>query len=171
MESPLPKIPEISYQQYMNMKENKPMIRPGVGIITNNTIPNQLYNDNKDSLDTLFMQMQQNDGFDINVDQQFRNGGSLINDNFVRRDEMQLPYSVGSRRTFVNPNLYMIPETTQVSRSCFNEALNNSGQFYLRWWTPFDNAPFLPSNGDTDKDPRYLGVQTKSFTSEYLPLK
>lgn len=170
MYSSLPKIPEIAYHQYTNMKENLPVIRPGVGIISNNTIPNQLYNDNKDSIDTLFQQMQQSDNFNINVDQQFRGNGTLKNDNFVRRDQMQLPYSVGSRRTFVNPDLYMVPESTQVSRSCFNEALDNSGPYYLRWWQPFDNAPFLPSCGDTDKDPRY-GVQTKTFTSEYLPLK
>lgn len=80
----------------------------------------------------------------------------------------QLPYHT-TPKTWENPQLYMIPETTRVSNVCFNDALYKSGPWYLRHWQIWDNAPFLPSSGDVTKDPRY-GMQTKSFTTEYYLL-
>jgi hypothetical protein len=80
--------------------------------------------------------------------------------------EGQLPYSTTPKEYPRIP--YMaIPENTQISKVCFNEALDNSGPWYLRSWQIWDNAPFLPSNGDVTKDPRY-GIQTKGFTTEYM---
>lgn len=80
----------------------------------------------------------------------------------------QLPYAT-TPKTWVNPMIQMIPEQTRVSRVCFNEALDNSGPFYLRQWQIWDYAPFLPSAGDVTQDPRY-GIQTKGFTTEYLKI-
>lgn len=80
----------------------------------------------------------------------------------------QLPYAT-TPKSYVNPMLQMIPEQTRTSRVCFNEALENSGPWYLRHWQIWDYAPFLPSMGDVTKDPRY-GIQTKGFTTDYLKL-
>lgn len=77
----------------------------------------------------------------------------------------QLPYRT-TPKTYIQPEYQMIPESTRMSRVCFNEALDKSGPFYLRQWPIWDNAPFLPSVGDVTKDPRY-GMQTKSFLTEY----
>lgn len=66
----------------------------------------------------------------------------------------------------IMPTHRMIPESTRVSRVCFNDALEQSGPFYLRQWPIWDHLPFLPSTGDVSKDPRY-GQQTKGFTTEY----
>jgi hypothetical protein len=75
-----------------------------------------------------------------------------------------------------SPKLYggdvqdrMIPEETRVSKVCFNEALENSGPWYLRHFQIWDYAPLLPSIGDVTKDPRY-GQQTRGFTTEYKKL-
>ena len=86
----------------------------------------------------------------------------------VRPFTGQLPYAT-TPRSYMNPGMQMIPETTRVSKVCFNEALENSGPFYLRRWQIWDYAPFLPSIGDVTKDPRY-GIQTKGFTTEYMRL-
>lgn len=79
----------------------------------------------------------------------------------------QLPYNTTPRARGFSQR--MIPESTRVSRVCFNEALENSGPFYLRHWPIWENAPFLPSVGDVSKDPRY-GMQTKGFTTAYRQL-
>lgn len=76
-----------------------------------------------------------------------------------------LPYRT-TPRSWEHKGIQMIPETTRVSKVCFNDAVENSGPWYLRHWQIWDNAPFLPSMGDVSKDPRY-GMQTKGFTTEY----
>ena len=91
----------------------------------------------------------------------------------VRKDRRsqfqgQLPYATTPKQ-WIMPQKQMIPETTRISRACFNEALDESGPFYLRHWQIWDYAPFLPSNGDVTQDPRY-GMQTKGFTTDYIPL-
>jgi len=86
----------------------------------------------------------------------------------LRPFEGQLPYSTVPKN-YLNPGMQMIPEQTRVSKVCFNEALDNSGPWYLRHWTIFDYAPFLPSVGDVSKDPRY-GIQTKGFLTDYMKL-
>jgi len=73
-----------------------------------------------------------------------------------------LPKSTAPR-LYNNPNDRMIPVDTRVSASCWNEALAQSGPFYLRRWQIWDNAPYLPSNGDVSLDPRY-GADTRKFT-------
>lgn len=80
-----------------------------------------------------------------------------------------LPYST-TPKTYVDPMIRMVPEPTRVDSVCFKEALERSGPFYLRHWQIWDNAPFLPSNGDVAIDPRYLSAQTKGFTTEYQKL-
>jgi len=77
----------------------------------------------------------------------------------------QLPYRT-TPRSWEHKGNQMIPEPTRVSKVCFNDALENSGPWYLRHWQIWENAPFLPSIGDISKDPRY-GMQTKGFTTEY----
>jgi len=110
---------------------------------------------------------QQGDFPNVVTEQQFRyNVPELKKD--VRPFVGQLPYTT-TPKSYIDPGHRMIPESTQVSRVCFNEALDNSGPFYLRHWQIWDYAPFLPSNGDVGKDPRY-GIQTKGFTTEYMPL-
>jgi hypothetical protein len=99
------------------------------------------------------------------TEQQFRKNVSGVkrkNDPFVG----QLPYMT-TAKTYVNPMIQLIPQSTQINRVCFNEALANSGPFYLRHWQIWDNAPFLPSNGDVTLDPKYMSAQTKGFTAEY----
>ncbi len=81
----------------------------------------------------------------------------------------QLPYNT-TPKTYTPPTHQMIPQTTRFDKVCFNEALDKAGPHYLRHWQIFDNAPFLPSNGDLSKDPRY-GQQTKNFLTSYRKLQ
>jgi hypothetical protein len=83
------------------------------------------------------------------------------------RDQMNLgslPYSTAPR-LLKRPLDRMLPTFTalECSKPCWNEALAQSGPWYLRHWQIWDNAPFLPTNGDVTKDPRY-GVNTRQFT-------
>ena len=81
----------------------------------------------------------------------------------------QLPYLTSPRLYNTGVQERMIPEDTRVSKVCFNEALEKSGPWYMRYWQIWDYAPFLPSIGDVTKDPRY-GQQTRGFTTEYKKL-
>ena len=114
---------------------------------------------------------QQNDFPDASyqAEQTFRDIGPELKKD-IRPFEGQLPYST-TPRSYLNPAMQMVPQQTRIanSRVCFNEALDNSGPWYLRHWQIWDNAPFLPSVGDVTKDPRY-GIQTKGFTTDYMKL-
>jgi hypothetical protein len=114
---------------------------------------------------TLFTSFQQTDYSSVNFDaeQSFRSNENNLKKG-LRPWSGQLPYR--STKSFVNPGTRMIPESTRSSRVCFNDALANSGPWYLRQWPIWDHLPFLPSVGDVTKDPRYA-VQTKGFTTEY----
>lgn len=101
------------------------------------------------------------------AEQTFRSTGPELKKD-VKPFVGQLPYST-TPRSYTYPVMQMVPEQTRVSRVCFNEAVENSGPWYLRHWQIWDNAPFLPSLGDVTKDPRY-GIQTKGFTTEYMKL-
>jgi hypothetical protein len=49
---------------------------------------------------------------------------------------------------------------------CFNDELAQT-PFYFRHFPIFENAPFIPSVGDIDNDPRYGTIITKEFQSKY----
>ena len=80
----------------------------------------------------------------------------------------QLPYATLPRSIKKVTSERMIPLDTRMecSRSCWNEALAQSGPFYLRHWQIWDNAPFKPSSGDVSIDPRY-GANTRQFTKSF----
>lgn len=87
----------------------------------------------------------------------------------LSRYEGQLPMHTTPRLCKFNQMESRIePETTRgVSPRCsFNERVEAQGPFYLRHWQIFDNAPFLPSEGDVTKDPRY-SVMTKGHSADY----
>lgn len=77
-----------------------------------------------------------------------------------------LPYTT-SPRLRKNPFDRMMPTDTRISKVCWNEALNQAGPHYLRYWPIFDHVPFAPSSGDVTKDPRY-GMDTRRFTQPYV---
>ena len=52
----------------------------------------------------------------------------------------------------------------------FNDALHESGPFYLRQWPIWDNFPILPTCGDVTLDPRY-SIQTNIKSGQYKQLK
>jgi hypothetical protein len=103
----------------------------------------------------------------FNAEQQFQSIAPTLKRD-VRPFVGQLPYAT-TPKMWITPGERMIPAPTRVSRVCFNEAVDNSGPFYLRRWQIWDNAPFLPSAGDVANDPRY-SIQTKTFTTEYNEL-
>lgn len=118
----------------------------------------------------VFGTLMDNDYSAVNfeADQRFKSSVSGVKQNKKSQQfEGQLPYRTTPRSWENRPTpTQMVPEVTQVSKVCFNEALDNSGPWYLRHWPLWENAPFLPSIGDVSKDPRYA-IQTKGFTTEY----
>lgn len=77
-----------------------------------------------------------------------------------------LPYTT-SPKLYRNVQDRMIPEETRISKVCWNDALADSGPWYLRHWQIWDGVPFLPTTGDVAKDPRY-GKMTNDFTRDYV---
>ena len=117
----------------------------------------------------MFASFIDNDFNDNNLEseQNFRYSQSNGVKNLKRPFSSQLPYHT-TPKSYVNPDLQMIPEPTRISnqRVCFNDAVNQSGPWYLRQWPIWDNYKYLPSAGDVTKDPRY-SMQTKGFLTEY----
>jgi len=104
------------------------------------------------------------------VEQEFREQVTGVKKSHTNQWEGQLPYQT-TPKSNVHTAIQMIPEyRNPVNRVCFREAVDNSGPFYLRHWQIWDNAPFLPSNGDVTLDPKYMSEQTKGFTTEYHKL-
>lgn len=108
-------------------------------------------------------------GTDFRADPHGRN--SNVADSFKQktfgRDRMMtgsLPYAT-SPRLKRTPLERMVPMDTHVPFGELKEALSRAGPFYLRRWQIWDNAPFLPSNGDVSLDPRYSANQMKHSTT------
>ncbi len=108
-------------------------------------------------------------GKDIRVDP--RNKNEDVAASFKHRsfgqDRMMtgsLPYATSPRLKRA-PLQRMVPMDTRVPRGEWNEALARAGPFYYRHWQIWDNAPFLPSNGDLALDPRYNSNQMRPSTT------
>lgn len=100
-----------------------------------------------------------------------RGNGSLRKDAFLNKPSDEAITRLYKQKTFINPDTYMIPKTTQVSRVCFNEELNNAGPFYLRHWPTQLPDVQKKIDNNMDNDPRYYMKTTNLFSSEYKKLK
>ena|SRR5947209_2721856 len=136
------------------------------------SLSREQYRENSNTAyDKSFNNMQQTDyaGLNRTEEAQLRYVAPEPKRGFKTRND-QMPYVTTGRR--IDPmNNKLVPESTREGDLTvqFNEAVDNSGPFYLRHWQIWDNAPFLPSAGDVSQDPRY-GIQTKGFTAEYKKL-